>query len=76
VRVTAQAHIDMQLDIVERTDPRGGTYYWLSYARGTTEPARDSDLAAIRAGYISVTPLHLDLTHRTMQEKLSTLFGR
>ncbi len=76
VRVTAQAHIDMQLDIVERTDPRGGTYYWLSYARGTTEPARDTDLAAIRAGYISVTPLHLDLTHRAMQEKLDTLFAR
>ncbi len=74
-RVTAQAHIDMQLDILERTDPRGGNYYWLSYARGTSEPHDDTDLAAIRAGYISVTPLHLDLTHRAMQKKLGALFA-
>jgi 5'-nucleotidase len=74
VRVTSQAHIDMELDIVERTDPRGGTYYWLSYARGTTEPGADSDLAAVRAGAISVTPLHLDLTHREMHRKLGALF--
>lgn len=74
VKVTGQAHIDMMMDVVERTDPRGGTYYWLTYARGQTEPAEDSDLAAVRAGYVSVTPLHLDLTHKAAQKKLAHLF--
>jgi 5'-nucleotidase len=76
VRVTSQAHIDMQLDIVERMDPRGGTYYWLSYARGTSEPGADTDLAAVRNAFISVTPLHLDLTHVEMRRKLTSLFGQ
>ncbi|MEX0907907.1 MAG: 5'/3'-nucleotidase SurE, partial [Gemmatimonadota bacterium] len=66
--------IDMMMDVVERKDPRGGTYYWLTYARGQTEPAADSDLAAVRAGYVSVTPLHLDLTNKTAQKKLAPLF--
>ena len=42
---------------------------------GALPPSR-ANLAAIRAGYISVTPLHLDLTHRAMQEKLDALFAR
>ncbi|MBK8871698.1 MAG: 5'/3'-nucleotidase SurE [Elusimicrobia bacterium] len=45
-----------------RTDPRGQTYYWMAGAvpRGVAEPG--SDIAAIEAGKVSVTPLKLYLT--------------
>ncbi|RDE06217.1 5'/3'-nucleotidase SurE [Sphingomonas aracearum] len=46
-----------------RTDPRGVPYYWLSTGRMTHTAAHDTDLEAIADGFISVTPLHLDLTH-------------
>ena len=48
------------------TDPWGRDIYWIGggSAAWTGEP--DSDFQAIRDGYISVTPLHLDLTHFDM----------
>jgi len=46
----------------ERTDPRGQTYYWMSGEPVTLNQAPDSDILAVEAGYISITPLHPDLT--------------
>ncbi|WP_298672452.1 5'/3'-nucleotidase SurE [uncultured Sphingomonas sp.] len=45
-----------------RDDPRGFPYYWLSLGRVDHAPEPGTDLAAIADGYVSVTPLHLDLT--------------
>lgn len=46
----------------ERKDPRGRPYYWNStvFTLGPTE--QDTDVAALRDGYITVTPLQFDLT--------------
>ena len=63
VRVTHQGMRGFGGYIVERIDPRGGTYYWIGYAARRDEHRRGSDIAAVRSGHISVTPLHLDLTH-------------
>ena len=60
--------------IVERKDPRGGTYYWIGYAPQESEIDAASDIAAVRSGHISVTPLHLDLTHESMRRKLVAEF--
>ncbi len=46
-----------------RTDLRGGQYYWVGYNARPSTPAPGTDLAAAYAGRISVTPLHIDLTH-------------
>ncbi|MFZ5816659.1 MAG: 5'/3'-nucleotidase SurE [Bacillota bacterium] len=46
----------------KRTDPRGRTYYWLAGELMELENEADSDVAAAEAGYISVTPVQLDLT--------------
>ena len=53
-----------RLMIVPNRDPRGFEYFW--FALGPTEeaPAPHTDLDAVAQGYIAVTPLHLDLTHR------------
>ncbi len=61
--------------IDERIDPRGGAYYWIGYRPQESEIDEDSDISAIRSGYISVTPLHLDLTHEAMRRKLGAKFA-
>jgi 5'-nucleotidase len=47
--------------VVENTDPRGNKYYWIA---GTPEWQDDlgTDHEAVKNGFVSVTPLHLDLT--------------
>lgn len=48
--------------IVKKSDPRGRAYYWIGENRAEWEPAEDSDHQAVEEGYISITPIHLDLT--------------
>lgn len=64
VQITRQGHRDFQMsDIDKRNHPRGGHYFWLTYGAGLSNPPQGTDLRAIYDGYISVTPLHTDLTH-------------
>jgi 5'-nucleotidase len=74
-RVTRQGVRAFGGGIVERTDPRGGTYYWVSYAPGEHDRDEESDITAVRGGYVSVTPLHLDLTHEATRRKFGSLFA-
>jgi 5'-nucleotidase len=48
--------------VIEKEDPRGKTYYWIGL--GKIEPLGGwrSDIRAVEAGFISVTPLHTDRT--------------
>jgi 5'-nucleotidase len=48
---------------VKGTDPRGYDYYWFGLHGIEQTPGHDTDLEAIEEGFISVTPLQLDLTH-------------
>jgi 5'-nucleotidase len=73
-RVTRQGVRGFGGTIIERTDPRGGAYYWIGYTPGEHEVDEESDLYAVRHGWISVTPLHLDLTHEATRRKLSAQF--
>jgi len=75
-RVTRQGVRGFGGYIVERTDPRGGSYYWIAYAPGEHEVDDQADISAVREGYISVTPLHLDLTHEAMRRKLAAGFDK
>ncbi|GAA4763037.1 5'/3'-nucleotidase SurE [Stakelama sediminis] len=75
VRVVSQGMRDYgRLKIDKRTDPRGFNYYWMAIGRVPHTPAHATDLEAIDAGYISVTPLHLDLTHRKSLAMLSEIY--
>jgi len=49
-----------------RTDPRGRAYYWNSSVFTLSETDEDTDVAALRDGYITITPLQFDLTHPVM----------
>jgi 5'-nucleotidase len=64
IRVCRQGLRDYgRLRIVQRTDPRGYDYYWFGLGPVVHTPGHSTDLEAIADGYVTVTPLHLDLTH-------------
>lgn len=64
-KTTSQGKRDQNLlNVDQRVDGRGFNYYWLTYRGRTMDASAGSDLAALREGYVSVTPLHLDLTDR------------
>lgn len=46
----------------ERTDPRNRPYYWIGGDAPTGVPERGTDVGALAEGYVSVTPMQLDLT--------------
>ena len=65
VQITRQGARDYEMQGIDKRDhPRGGSYYWLTYGAGLSNPPEGTDLRAIYDGYISVTPLHTNLTHQ------------
>ena len=63
------------MEIIEKKDPRDSSYYWI----GTGTPKRvgdkDTDVIAAHEGYITLTPLHTDMTahHALASPKLRRL---
>ena len=57
--------------LVERTDPRGAPYYWIGGDPPTGLQEAGTDLEALSHGYVSVTPLHMDMTHRPLLDAIS-----
>lgn len=55
-----------------RTDPRGRTYYWLTYAPPYHLDSESSDVSRLAEGYITVTPLHFDLTRHDLLPQLES----
>ncbi|GGC34632.1 5'-nucleotidase SurE [Novosphingobium marinum] len=65
IRVVRQGFHDYARgSIVEGTDPRGFDYYWFGLHGIEQTPGHETDLEAIADGFVSVTPLTLDFTHR------------
>ena len=65
IRVVRQGLHDLDDTLEERIDPRGAPYYWIGASlREAGAGQRGTDTEAIEKDYVSVTPLHMDLTHR------------
>jgi 5'-nucleotidase len=76
VRVVTQGLRDYgRLRIVSNRDPRGYEYHWFGLGPTVSTPARSTDLEAIADGYVAVTPLHLDLTHRPSLAMLESAYS-
>ncbi len=60
-----------QLD--HRKDPRGKSYYWIGGEAPTGVVEDDTDYGAIKGGYVSVTPLQLDLTSYRIRNEMDAL---
>lgn len=64
IQITRQGFRDERIIRTEaREDLRGNTYYWIGYRGTLSNPDDGTDLKAIYDGYISVSPLQIDLTH-------------
>jgi len=65
VEVGIQGRRKLGDHLEERFDPHGRAYYWIGPLRREEPSRKGSDLAAIQRKAVSVTPLHLDLTHKS-----------
>ena len=75
VEITRQGFRDVRTRFAEqRTDLRGRDYYWLGYRAEPSKPGEGTDLRAAYEGRISVTPLHIDLTHQGAVARLRAAF--
>lgn len=61
-RVTVLAKRNHVTSVAERHDPKGRPYYWIEEGQDEWHPQDRSDYQTVRDGYVSVTPLHPDLT--------------
>ena len=72
-RITRQGLRVYRDQLVRREDPRGKPYYWIGGQPPTGIPEGGTDFGAVKAGYVSVTPLQLDLTAYGEMEALRIL---
>jgi 5'-nucleotidase len=76
VEVTRQGFRDVHIRHAEkRTDLRGREYYWMGFRQERSKPPEGTDLRALYEGRISVTPLHIDLTHTATVHDLKKVLG-
>jgi 5'-nucleotidase len=76
VVVTRQGLRDLHnMKAEKRTDLRGRDYYWMGFTARRPTVGEDTDLAAVLSGRISVTPLHIDLTHMPTVHALKSVLG-
>ncbi len=75
IRVVAQGLRDYGgTEILQRTDPRGFDYYWIKLAGIPHTPAHSTDLEAAADGWVTVTPLHCDMTNHGAMAQAAELY--
>ena len=70
VRITRQGTRTYRAAAVERLDPSGRPYFWIAGADMIPAGEPDGDHEAIRAGYVSISPLHANMTHAASIEEV------
>ncbi len=65
VRVTSLGRRRFSDSLTHAEDPSGRPYFWIGGGVTAWQGSEESDFRALEEGYISVTPLHLDLTNYT-----------
>ena len=76
IRVTRQGKRNLGfLKVDQRRDGRGNPYFWIGFERAAMldTPAEGTDLEALAARFVSVTPLRLDRTDEVFSEELAEL---
>jgi len=70
IRLTRQGKRIYGDAVVQNRDPRGRTYYWIGAGELSFQNLEGTDFHAVQNGYVSVTPLHLDLTNYAAMDRL------
>lgn len=70
IRVTRLGNRHASERVVVDTDPRGETIYWIGSAGAEADAGPGTDFDAVKNGYVSVTPLGLDMTLHSAREEI------
>ncbi len=77
VEITSQGRRPGQLlRVEERHDGRAIPYYWLMFQRAGASPAAGTDLDALAAGKVSLTPIRLDMTSEVERLRYAEAFAK
>lgn len=69
-RITALGNRIYSDHLIEKKDPRGRKYYWIGGSQPKFKNARGTDFEAVTKGYVSITPINMDLTDYAMLKKM------
>jgi 5'-nucleotidase len=69
VRITCLSRRRFHNPIIEKVDPHGRKYYWIAGTRVSWSRSKDADHEAVEEGRVSITPIHLDITHYDVLER-------
>jgi len=70
IKVCRQAYAKYEEDFLERNDPTGKKYYWLTGKFVNFDKGRDTDVWALEHNYVSVVPVQFDMTNYVLKGKL------
>jgi 5'-nucleotidase len=70
IKVCRQAYAKYEEDFMERNDPAGRKYYWLTGEFVNFDKGKDTDVWALEHNYVSVVPVQFDLTNYDLKIKL------
>jgi 5'-nucleotidase len=70
VKICRQAYAKYEEDFLEREDPHGRKYYWLTGEFVNFDEGTDTDVWALANNYVSLVPVQFDLTHYKLKEQL------
>jgi len=71
IKICKQSYAKYEEKLVERTDPHGKKYYWLTGEFVNFDKSKDTDVWALKNNYVSVVPVQFDLTNHILKEKIS-----
>ncbi|HQU57265.1 MAG TPA: 5'/3'-nucleotidase SurE, partial [Chitinophagaceae bacterium] len=69
-KICKQAYAKYEEDFIERDDPHGRKYYWLTGQFVNFDNDKDTDVWALDNNFVSVVPVQFDLTNYTLKTKL------
>ncbi len=75
-RITRLGRRHKAEDVIPAKSPRGDTVYWIGAAGPAADAGEGTDFHATESGYVSVTPLQVDLTNRDQMAEVSAWFAR
>jgi len=70
IRICRQAYAKYEEDFIERSDPHGRMYYWLTGEFVNFDKGKDTDVWALANNFVSVVPVQFDLTNYVLKTKL------
>ena len=76
LRITRLGRRHRAEDVIRAKSPRGETIYWVGAAGAAADAGDGTDFYAVEQGYVSVTPLQIDLTNRDQMADLGVWFER